>query len=70
MLYKKMRSRQFEGEELPVPRLGLAFSEIEFAEVLAVGWQLIAHEVWQHLFQLQEESLARHVVVGIHGKSN
>lgn len=64
------RSCQFSGEELPVPRLGLAFSEVELAEVFAVGWQLMMYQRGEHLAELQEEPLARRVVVGVHGKFN
>ena len=39
---------------------------IILAEVLAAGRQLVAHEGWQHLLQLQEEPLAWLVGIGVH----
>ena len=39
---------------------------IEFAEVLAVGWQLVVFQVGQHLPELKEEALAGLVAIGIH----
>ena len=39
---------------------------IEFAEVLAVGWQLVVFQIGQHLPELKEEALAWLVAVGIH----
>ncbi len=43
---------------------------IEISEVLAVGWQVMMLEIGQEGFQLEEESFAGLVAVGIHAESN
>ena len=40
--------------------------QVVVAEVLAGGRQLVAHQVGEYLFQLQEEALAWHVAIGVH----
>ena len=40
------------------------------AEVLAVGWQLMMHEIGEELLQLEEETFARLVAVGVHVEGN
>ena len=42
--------------------------QVILAEVLAVRWQLVVHQIGQQFLQLQEESLAGRVAVWEHVK--
>ena len=44
------------------------FGQIIVAKVLAAHGQLMAYQIGQYFFQLQEQPLARHIVVGPHVK--
>ena len=45
---------------------GLSDREIILAEVFAAGRQLVVYQRGQHFFELQEESLAGLIAIGIH----
>lgn len=44
--------------------------KIILAEILAALRQLMMHQRWQYLLQLEEETFARGVVVGKHFEAN